>query len=386
MEPKQPDGRLNIMIVAPGPTFSTYDVFKYYLDAARDEKTFSDVQAFNFQSALVYHKAALDKLFPYYSSADMGSICTVRAARDLILDVIIHKPDVVFVVSGTIIPHEVYRELLMVRQELDRKFMLALYLTECPYVDDLQEAFAQYADVLFLNDKYSLDRFDPKRRRYVDYLPHSFNPKVHYPGSIEDGLLDESLQSDVLFGGTAFKERVDMLASVEWNNINLKLLGTWKEWENTTEGKRIVPYLADSKILVNNLELADYYRNTKIALNIHRTRPDVDGIGKELDNHVDAYSIGPRIYEASACGAFILTDYRKEAEDIFGDTIDFFEGSQQLSEKLAYWLHPDNQQERLNRSEAARQKIQNCTFSHRIKDYLLPVFQEIMKLRRIKNG
>lgn len=378
--------KINIMIVAPGPTFSTYDVFKYYLDASRLEERFNSVDAFNFHNNIYYHRVALTKLFQYYSKEEIDSLATVRAARELLIDVIINKPHIVFVVSGTIIPHEVYRELLWVRQELDRPFALALYLTECPYVNELQDMYIQYADILFVNDKYSLERYDPDRTKYVEYLPHSFNPIVHYPGSYEDGLKDGKFNSDVLFGGTAFKERLDMLANVEWNGIDLKLLGTWQEWGNTESGIKIAPYIASSKIVVSNMELADYYRGTKIALNIHRTRGDVDGEGEELDNYIDAYSIGPRLYEASACGAFILTDFRQEAADVFGDTIEFFEGSDQLSEKLTYWLAPEHEQERLNRAEAARQKISNCTFSDRISSILLPTFDEILKLRRVKNG
>lgn len=378
--------QISVMVVAPGPTFSTYDVFQYYLDAYRDSKAFNDVQAFNYHNALIYNKTAIEKHFPYFTPEDVAGVSSVRAARDLILDVIYNRPDVVFVVSGTLIPHEVYRELLAIRRELRRPFVLALYLTECPYVDDMQEMFVQYADVLLLNDKYSLKRFDPQGNHYVEYLPHSFNPKVHYPGNGEDGLLDDKYKSDIVFGGTAFKERVDLLASIDWGGVDLKLLGTWHEWANTDEGRKIKPYLTSSSVTVNNFELAEYYRGAKIALNIHRTREDVDGNGQELDNYLDAYSIGPRLYEASACGSFILTDYRKEAEDLFGDTIEFFDNADQLSEKIAYWLDPANEQERINRAEAARLRIQNCKFSDRIEQHILPVFNEVLKLRRNKDG
>lgn len=377
---------IKIMVVAPGAQHSTFDVFKYYLDAMRDDETVSEVTPFNFHNTLIYHRTATEKLFPYYSRDDLLSVCCVRAARDLILDVIIYKPDVVFVVAGTMIPHEVYRELLNIRHELDRPFMLALYLTECPYMDDMQSIFAKYADVLFINDKYSLKTFDPGGTLYVDYLPHSFNPKVHYPGSREDGLLDSKYFSDVLFGGTAFRERVDMLAGVDWQGIDLRLLGTWREWADSESGKKLLPYTRDDNILVHNLELADYYRGAKIALNVHRTREDVEGESEELNNYTDAYSMGPRLYEAAACGSFILTDYRREAEDVFGDTIDFFETHEQLEAKLKYWLDPQHEQERINKAEAARLKIQDCTFGHRLTQYILPVFREILQLRRIKDG
>lgn len=376
---------MKVLLVAPGAVYSTYDCYRYYLDAMHKSSEVS-VQGFNYHNMMIYHGVATDKLFPHYSQDDRAAVVSLRSARELILDAVLYKPDVVFVVSGTLIPEEVYIELLRVRHELDRPFALAMYYTESPYMDEKQEIYFKYSDVVFTNDKYSVKRFDPKGTRYVEYLPHSFDPKVHRPGN-ENDPNSEKYRSDVFFGGTVFKERFDMVQSINWNNVNLRLHGNWDEWvnENNPASLKLQEYLINNEVYTSNAEYAKYYRNAKIALNVHRTRADIEGETNPLDNYNDAYSIGPRIYEAAACGTFIITDYRKEAEDIFGDTIEFFDSNEDLEKKIHYWLDPEHEQERINKAQAAIGKIQNCTFNDRLEHNILPVLHEVLQLRRIKN-
>ena len=373
---------MKILLVAPGAVYSTYDCYKYQLEAMHDNKEV-EVQGFNYHNTLTFNRVALDKLFAHYSEADKQAVASVRSAREIILDAIVFKPDVVMFVSGTLIPPEVYIELANVRHELNRPFAIAIYFTESPYMNEMQDAFTRYADVLFVNDKYAVDRYDPDHSHYIEYLPHSFNPKVHYSG--DNNRIDNKYISDVFFGGTVFKERLDMISSVSWGNTKLKLLGGWQEWGDTEQGKALDRYFVKGKIFNDNSEYAKYYRGTKIALNVHRTRGDIEGESEPLDNYKDAYSIGPRIYEAVACGAFLITDYRKEAEDIFGDTIEFFDGSEDLERKIHYWLDPAHEQERRNKADAARERIQDCTFDDRLENIILPTFREVLQLRRIKN-
>lgn len=380
------ENNMRILLISPGTIHSTYDCYKYYLDAMKENTDIGEVQGFNYHNLMMYHTESMKKYFPHYSVEDRNSIVSVRAARELLLDIITFRPDVVFVVAGGLIPIEVYKQIRLVREELNRKFAIAIYLTECPYLDREQKSFADYADVLFLNDKYSLKFFDPKGNHYIEYLPHSYNPKVHNTGIGNSDLYEQDYKSDVFFGATAFRERVDMMASIEWDGIDLRLVGNWDEWADTEAGSKLQPFAIPDSRYLHNSEYAKYYRNTKIALNVHRTRSDINGDTPQLDNYSDAYSIGPRIYEAVACGAFVLTDYRKEAEDLFGDTIEFFENDQQMEEKIRYWLDPQNEQERINRVQAAMGRISKCTFADRLNENIMPVLKEVLRLRRNNDG
>lgn len=371
---------MRIVIVAPGPIHSTYDIYRYYLDAMKQNENI-DVHGFDFHNHLTYHKYAVDAMFAHRSHEFRLQAYIANSTRSLLYETIFFKPDFIFVVSGTLVPHQVYQELATLRHETNLHYGLALYLTECPYVDDLQEQMVRYADILFVNDKYSVDKFDPDRAHYVDYLPHSYNPEVHYPGNMNGHIYEAEHSSDVLFGGTGFSERVEMMANIDWSGINLKLIGDPDAWLYGSGKDKLDQYIVPIKY-INNWELANYYRGTKIALNIHRTRSNLEGDGKEINNYTDAYSVGPRLYEAAACGSFILTDYRKEAEDIFGDTIEFFETPEQMEQKIRYWTDPEHEQERLNKAQAARQKVESYTFSNRLQNIILPEFENIMSLER----
>lgn len=378
---------MKVMVVAPGPRHSTYDVYNYYLNTMKNGLSdLVDSVGFLYHNFLYYHHAAIKATRPDLDDDTLESIFVSRASRELLLDVIIQKPDVMFFVACAGFPADVYAHLCNIRQELNRKFIIAGYFTESPYMDAMQLLFEPFMDVLFINDKYSLSVFDPDDNRHVYYLPHSYYPEVHYRGNGVD--IDSKYSSDILFCGTPFYERVELLSSVDWKNFDFKLVGNWATWGHDTGRLMNLEkhVIKTGNIIVENSELANYYRGAKIALNIHRTRPDVMGNGNALDNYKDAYSIGPRIYESVACGSFVITDYRKEAEELFGDTIEFFDGASQLEEKISYWLAPENEQERINKTLAASEKIKNCTFKDRYVNYIDPVLRDVLELREKHYG
>ena len=112
--------------------------------------------------------------------------------------------------------------------------------------------------------------------------------------------------------------------------------------------------------------------NAKVALNIHRVNKDVDGYLPIMDNHKDAYSIGPRLFEAVACGSALLTDFRQEAVDIFGDSISYFKTPEELGNTTRFLL--ENPEIRMNMVDESMRRIKDCTFTDRLDKILLPVF------------
>lgn len=368
---------MRILLVAPGPTHSTYDIYKYYLDAMEGNEDVV-VAPFNYHNVAAWQKLAVMYYKPELPEEEATIIGASRAARELLSDVIIFQPDVVFVVSGTMLPDFIWKHLVNLRNKLTTKFAIALYLTESPYLDEMQEHFRQYADVTFVNDLYTVNKWNPDRSLHIHYLPHSFNPKVHHRMYGEEELADK--KSDVFFLGTPFYERGELLAAVDWNNIDFLLGGNWAEFCRPEDYLKLAKFNFHTTMMPN-VEVAKYYAATKVALNIHRTRPDVDGRGEVLDNHKDAYSIGPRIYEAAAGGAFILSDYRKELVDIFGDSVALFDSGKDLNREIKFWISDKADSLREEKALAAKECISECTFGHRLNNVLLPVFEEVLLQR-----
>lgn len=367
---------MRVLSVASGALHSTMDVYQYMLDAMRDDEE-TNVVPFALHNILAYHKVAVRGVLGQLSDEDEYKIIMSRAVRELIADININAPDFLFVTSGFAIPNDGWKNIRMLRENLKYPYYTAMYFTESPYLDPLQSTLYPFSDVIFVNDKWSVVKFDPDNTRHVYYLPHSYNPKIHYP----DANMDSNFRSDVMFCGTCFAERLETINSVDWSNIDFKLIGRWKHYLNEQQMNNLGSKLVDVEIL-HNEDLADYYRGAKIALNIHRTREDLDIDGKPLNNYTDAYSIGPRIFESAACGALVLSDYRAEIIDVFGDTSEVFHNAEELQYKVAYWTHPDNEERRRNKVAAASERIKNCTFVDRYQTIIKPVFDNILEMEK----
>jgi spore maturation protein CgeB len=373
---------MRILTVFPGPLSSTFDVASGYKNAIGDNN-FVEQRVFNYHNMIHYHRASIELFNPDLDEENVAIITTSRASRELLADIATFMPDVVFVVSGSLIPFDTWNYVSALRQNFIEKFVIALYLTECPYLDNMQYNFSKYADILYINDKQSLSRFDKDGTKHVYYLPHFTKTQKFLRNSdvrntnYFNEMNNVSYKSDVLFCGTPFYERLEMLSQVEWKNVDLKLIFYWND-EIDTKFNELKKYLYIDDV-IENTELAEYYRNAKISINIHRTRPELTGDVPALNNYTDAYSIGPRLYEIAACGSLIMTDYREEAVDLFGDSIVIFNDGYELKHKIEYYLHSDNENERLEMVAAAEEKVQNCTFSNRLNDIVLPTLNSVLE-------
>lgn len=363
---------MKILIVAPLPTHSTYDVFKYYVDAMQDSNDV-DVVPFNYHTVARWHIDTIkNSSLKNIDDNEISAIGISRAARELLLDIIIQQPDVVHFISALAIPASLWQEIFNLRDRLKKAFAISIHFTESPYSDKEQINIAKFADVVFLNDKYSVAKYDPNNNKHIYYLPHSYNPKVHN----DFYELDDEYKSDVFFTATPFRERGRFLASINWNDINFKLGGPWAEYSAPEDYLKLHKFVF-TRNAVPNVVMARYYAGTKIALNIHRVNSDIDGLQEKFNNYADAYSIGPRVFEAVACKSLVLTDFRQEAVDIFGDTLAYFDTAKDVEEQIKLLLNNAALLE--EKVQASFSKIENCTFLDRLNNIMLPVFEDVKK-------
>lgn len=212
--------------------------------------------------------------------------------------------------------------LIMLRRAGKR---VAVLFTESPYDDEQQAKVANLCDVVFTCERSSARKYG------WEYLPHAFDPKRHYPAEPDERLPAH----DVVFVGTGFQERVDILSAVNWDGIDLGLYGTW-----VLLGSRhhLRKYLKDGAI--SNDHAIGLYRRAKIGLNLYRTSK---GFGYGAPRVTDAESLNPRALELAACGVFQISDYRPEVQEVFGGIggclVPTFKTADELSEALRFWLH-----------------------------------------------
>jgi spore maturation protein CgeB len=101
------------------------------------------------------------------------------------------------------------------------------------------------------------------------------------------------------------------------------------------------------------------------------------GAGRGNISEGSAYSVSPRIIEAAACGAFQLSDYRKEIVDVFGESVPTFSSPAELREMVLYYLSHEEEMKRL--SLLAEQKVRQYSYKNR-SAFMLNVFSDALTL------
>lgn len=347
---------MKIIVVYPGPTMSTYDVARGWERAF--ERLGHQVRAFNYHNMLTFYRDSLihwKNIAPAFEYNDDDIL--QMASERLIVNCLEFEPDLVWIVAGTAL----YPRTYLLLEKL--KIPTALLLTECPYWDEQQIKLAPHAAWVFVNDTESLADFQAVNPQTF-YMGHSYDPTVHHPYE-KNGYYS----CDVFFCGTGFPERRELFGSIDWDGIEFRLFGsTWDIGINHPL------FLYHREGTLDNEAVARWYSNSAISVNAHRVSMMDDflaGIPAKKAGPIDAWSIGPRAYEITACGAFQLCDdSRGELAEVFGDTVATYRWGDpdDLKDKIAYYLV--HEVEREDMARAARERVTSYTFENRATEAL----------------
>ena len=240
-----------------------------------------------------------------------------------------HDPDWIVIVSGMYFHPDALAMLKQCRRRDGSPVRVSMLLTETPY-DAKKEAFAiQFCDVAWTNERTGV-RWFQNYCRETSYLRHGFNADVHKPG----GPLDPDVPAhDVVFVGTGFQERVEILEAVDWTGIDFGLYGFWR-LRRKSPLRQFVRQGA-----VDNTTTTMLHRRAKIALNLFRSSC---GFAVKAPRIEGAESLGPRSYELAASGVFTLSEYRPEVEETFGRLVPTFRNASDLQMLLRRFLTDDS--------------------------------------------
>ena len=143
---------------------------------------------------------------------------------------------------------------------------------------------------------------------------------------------DKTLESDLLFVGSTWYDRISALYAVDLG-YNISIYGL--NWQGKVPDKYIKGEFID------NRDLHKYYSSAKIVLSDHAK--DLSDMGLVVN----------RLYDASACGAFIISEYSPYIEEIFGDSIPLFKTKEEFKELVDYYLaHPEKRLEKAKKAQS----------------------------------
>ena len=295
---------LRLLVVHPGASWSTHDVFvglaTALVAAGVDVRTYPLDSRITYAATWLAHCAAQERKQGREVADPTPPEIFFEAGADIISRAAVLQVDAVLIISAMYVPLAIMRALRQLRCPV------GLVLTESPYDDDEQVKWAALADIVWTNERTSVEVLREANAETY-YLPAAYNPAVH---TSEPQPGDEDVPAhDVLFVGTGFPERVELLEAVEWTGIDLGLYGNW---ESLRDDSPLRPFVRDG--VTDNARAAALYRRATIGLNLYRTSKGFEGKG-----HIArAESLNPRAYELAACGCFRVEGFRMEAASVFG--------------------------------------------------------------------
>lgn len=235
-------------------------------------------------------------------------------------------------------------EKLPIDDKKGRKTVLYVY-----YLEGLHPKILGEVDAVASASKRFIDEYVFGNGYKGQYIPQYTNKE-----RFKDANSEADKQFEVLFVGSDHtgkgRKSVDYALMA---NANLSVFG--KFWDKSL--RRDV--LKGSYI--DNDELYKYYGNAKIVLNDHRKDMAYWGF------------VSNRIYDVSASGGFVFTDYVKEIEVEYGDSIVMYKNKEEFKEKLEYYLEHEDERKTLAK------KAQKITLEKFTNEVAAKKFVEIFK-------
>ena len=332
------------LVAAPGPSFSVVDLFVGWCEALRELG--QHVIEFRLDERLTFYDAALFEVGPgMMRKAVTAEQATELAVNGLYSALYKTRPDVLLVISGFFVPHEL---LDLARHYGTRVVVLH---TEEPYEHSRELALACHADVSLITDPTNIEVFREHTNAW--FVPHAYRPAIHHPGPP-----DPALACDFGFVGTGYASRIGFLEAMDLSGLDVLLAGNWQQLaEDSPLRKHVAHDLAEC---LDNTQAASVYRSSRSSLNLYRReaeRPELS-VG---------WSCGPREIELAATGCFFLRDPRPEGDELF-PMLPTFTSPGEASELLRWWLAHEPQRQEM--AAKAREAITERTFVNNAKSLL----------------
>jgi spore maturation protein CgeB len=317
---------VKVLLVYPVARMSILDVATgYHLALLRAGH---DVRVYDLSRRWAYHDKAVPLDLP---DPQRMRALSKQASETMLIEALYHDADLVLIISGLSV-HPLALKLLQ-----RAAIPTVVIHTESPYEDANQAEWssAYHGMMTCTHERTSADRYG-----WV-YLPHAYEPTIHWPRRPEHELL-----TDVLIVGTGWPERITLLEAINWTGMTLTIVGMWDLAQNSP--LRAADYRPG---IVPNLDVPRMYASAKINLNFHRAA-------------TNAVSLNPRGYELAACGACQVSDVRVDGLARFGASVPTFTTAADL-EQVIRDLLADERRRRVCAADA-RARVDGETFDARL--------------------
>jgi len=254
-----------------------------------------------------------------------------------------YRPDLVLVCEGELLKEAA---LERIRRVVGSK--LVFWTFDDPQLIERHLKVARWYDYSLTNSLHAVQTYKENGITSVSYLPWGCDPHIH-KRIILDDLKDATYKSDVCLYGGFHARRVVFLRKI--SDIRLGIWG--RGWNRLPSDDPLRKLWKGSIIWLT--ELVKMYSGAKIALNIQRTE-------------TTATTTTSRMWEATACGAMLLTEKVSGIDLAFevGKEVICYENENDLREKAMFYLSDEEIRRKVASTGQARSR-RDHTVSNRLR-------------------
>ena len=264
--------------------------------------------------------------------------------KRLINEVKHFNPEVLFIIKGNLIKPSTLRSI----KNINPNIILISWTLDDMYASHNRSLYYKNGlnlyDHIFTTKSYNLTELNSLGAKKVHFLYQAYSNIYHIPCKQCE---NSKYKFDVLFIGTAEKERIDSLNYLAQNGIKINIYGGgWNKVNKTT---------LHNNLVINEYDLigsdyADAISCSKISLCFLRK------INRDLHTS--------RSIEIPACKGFMIAERTNEHLDLFEENKEavYFSNDCELLEKVKYYL--ENEKERLSISNNGYHKCIKKDYSY----------------------
>ena len=257
--------------------------------------------------------------------------------KRLINEVKHFNPEVLFIIKGNLIKPSTLRSI----KNINPNIILISWSLDDMYASHNRSLYYKNGlnlyDHVFTTKSYNVSELKSLGAKKVHFIYQAFSNKYHIPCKQCE---NSKYQFDVLFIGTAEKERIDSLNYLAQNGIKINIYGGgWNKVNKTT---------LHNNLVINEYDLigsdyADAISCSKISLCFLRK------INRDLHTS--------RSIEIPACKGFMIAERTNEHLSLFKEGIEaeFFTSNEELLKKVNYYLLNEEK-----RQEVIEKGYQKC--------------------------
>lgn len=259
------------------------------------------------------------------------------------------RPDLILVTGG----HRITRRAL---DPLNRRGVpVVLWTTDPLKATDIVPQTAPHYRAVFCQGSDAVESLRAAGVSGARRLPMACDPEIHRPVALSEEER-RHLGSPLVFVGSHYPLRAALLRRL--TSYGLSIWGPgWDALDTGDPLRRCVrgPGIGPARWV-------RIYSAAQVVLSIHYCSEDA---------RFPVYQASPRVFEALACGAFLLTDRQPDVLSLFrdGEHLASFSDGEELQRQILYYLSHPGERRRIA-AAGRREVLSRHTYVHRIEELL----------------